>query len=142
MTSSQLNFRAKERRRACPSPFTHMDHSKIVQGPFLLTKDAARGVETWGWFEDGDERMHAQTRQYIPDGFLDQNNEQEAAWSKSDTRKSHYQRFASIPSQLRQNWCEEFGVTHLFEDPDVAAKVKQRLNSNEYRKLRTGGGKL
>lgn len=107
---------------------------------FVISEDVARGVTVFGWFE-GD-KMHYQGVQEVPDEFFKQTNEEDAAWSKNQKRTSHYQKFASIPQFLQQQWCEEFGVRTLHDDPDVFKKIMQRLNSNEFRKLRTGGGTL
>lgn len=109
---------------------------------FILSENAQRGVRVVGWFNVGDPRMHYRVEQEVPDSFFDENKEYDQNWSRNAKRATHYQRFASVPDVLRQNWCTEFGVNNLFEDDDVKKKVMQRLNSREFHKLRTGGGNL
>ena len=107
---------------------------------FIISEDAARGVTVFGWYE-GD-NLHYQGVQEVPDEFFQQTHELAADWSPNQKRRSHYQQFASIPAVLQQKWCEEFGVKTLHEDGDVFKKILQRLSSSEFRKLRTGGGRL
>ena len=119
-----------------------MDHKRIDGEPFILSEDKARGIRVVGWYEIGDNRLHYQTQQVIPDEFFQQTNEQDQSWSANEKRGHHMQKFASIPMQLRHQWFQEFGVSGLGQDPDVDKKILKRLNSNEFRKLRTGGGRL
>lgn len=113
-----------------------------IEREFILSESPERGVRTIGFFKRGDPRLHFRVEQEVPDGFFDENKEADQNWSPNAKRGTHYQRFASIPDILRQQWMEEFGVNSLFEDDDVKKKVMQRLNSREFYKLRTGGGNL
>lgn len=112
---------------------------------FIFKQDPGRGTTVWAWFTvdlAGTRYFNWETHQLVPDEFRMQNREQEAAWSPNDKRAGHYQKFASVPHQLLFNWCNEFGVSNIHEDEDVKRKIMQRLDSNEYRDLRTGGGRL
>jgi hypothetical protein len=124
-----------------PDP-TRMEHRRIQGEKFILKPADARGVTVWGWYEDGDDRLHYQVVQEVPDEFFQQTKEQDVAWSPNEKRKSHYQKFASIPMQVRQNWHDELGVKGFGQDPDADKEMLKRLNSTEFQKLRTGGGKL
>ena len=113
-----------------------------VEREFILREKDARGVRVIGWVCHGDPRIHYRVEQEIPEQFFTDVKENAANWSPNATRQTHYQRFAQIPDILRQNWCDEWGVSSLFADEDVTKKTMKRLNSNEFYKLRTGGGNL
>jgi hypothetical protein len=51
---------------------------------------------------------------------------------------------ASIPLEVINSWCKEWGITmhQLNADPDCKAKMMARLRDRSYLKLRTDSGRI
>jgi hypothetical protein len=79
--------------------------------------------------------------------YLDENQRQYNAASSwrpyaSTARKDQsLRKVASIPNIIAEQWMKE-GVNVFSNDPEQRRKVRQKLNSNEYKYLRTFPGRV
>lgn len=87
------------------------------------------------WF-DGDKLIHRTTQDVEP--ILDRNKAMQTAGDGySPTREMR--RVASIPVAVAYQWLQE-GVD--FRDENCADEIRRRLNSPEWRHLRTAPGRV
>lgn len=56
--------------------------------------------------------------------------------------KKDWWHVARVPNNVIHKWLAEEGIDFYSKDPWHVRKVKQKLNSNEYRYLRTSEGKV
>lgn len=65
-------------------------------------------------------------------------------WSVEGRSKSDklLRRAASVPFALITKWNNEEGIDYFSQDPDMQKRVKAKLNSREFSKLRTAEFKL
>ena len=111
-----------------------MDHEQW----FVISHDAERGIVTQGKFEGA--LLRVRYLQEIPDDFAGQNREIGAAQPNMiGNTQRHRKHVARVPDSVSNAWAEE--DRHL-EVEEKQEAVTRRLNSNEWRDLRTGGGKL
>jgi len=73
------------------------------------------------------------------DPILDANKE-DANHAANRSPSGDLWHVARIPIVVAEKWLNEHGVDVL--NPDHRAAVRRLLNSNEYRWLRTGGGRI
>ena len=119
----------------------------MVEGKeFIINDDRQRGVRVIGWFEPGDWRMHVRVEQEIPDELFTHNHELAENNTKHTRRRKSKILVARVPQLMKQQWLQEInlnsGLLTDDENPDVERLMKRKLNSNEFRKLRTGGGQI
>lgn len=113
---------------------------------FIINDDRVRGVRVIGWFEPGDYRLHCRVEQEVPNTLFDHNHELAEYNTKHTRRKRSKVLVARVPQLMKQQWLKEINVTGGVltdeENPDVERQMKRKLNSNEFSKLRTGGGQI
>jgi hypothetical protein len=113
---------------------------------FLLNDDRARGIRVIGWWEPGDPRLHVRVEQEIPDELFTHNHELAADNTKHDRRRKNKVLVARVPQLMKQQWLQEInlnaGLLTDEENPEVERLIKRKLNDIDYRKLRTGGGRV
>lgn len=63
-----------------------------------------------------------------------------AGWSTD--KDKFLRRAASVPWALIHKWKFEEGIDYFSQDPEMQKRVKQKLNSREFYKLRTADFKL
>lgn len=101
---------------------------------------SSAGIDHW-MVQDGNETRFAATQDVAP--MLEQ-NKTAALHNDGYTADRTMRRAASIPYMVMHKWLNEEGwwAMDADKDPDVARKLVQKLNSNEYAYLRTAGGRL
>jgi hypothetical protein len=63
--------------------------------------------------------------------------------NESQNSKSNFRRVANIPNMIIEQWMKEgINIFDMGHDPDVRKKVMQRLNSPDWKKLRTHNSRL
>jgi hypothetical protein len=116
------------------------EHENLVDHEqwFNLSYDEQSGMLVQGRFVD--EKMHVRYLQEIPDNFFDVNRHlgDEAKSLVGDTQ-DHRRLVARVPNAITNQWAEE---DRLLDDDEKAAKFKERMNSNEFHKLRVSRGAL
>lgn len=100
----------------------------------------ARRTDHYYW-DDMNKRMHVR-QEYDASKILENNKRQ--ANTNVDHRYGnemlHHE--AEIPVEIVYKWRKEYGVNVFSQDPWHKKKVKQLLNSPDWRYLRTTGRKL
>ena len=112
-----------------------------MEGVFQIGWDEVRQLMIVGKFDE-DGVMHTGYIQVIPDNFWDQNRHmgQEYGPLIGDTQR-HARQVARIPDAIGNQWAEE--DREVANDPDEKERrLKARLNSNEWSKLRVSEGKI
>lgn len=92
------------------------------------------------WRDEGDHKVVVSVQDATP--MLDRNRAM-ATHNDGYGPDRSLRRVASIPAIVRLKWLNEEGWDCFqIHDPDVARKLKQKLNSSEYLYLRTAPGSL
>ena len=103
---------------------------------YLLDTDPVN--RAWSTFElDGDKVI---IRRYWQSGDVDAILDANARARLDAPRAGEMQHVARIPDIVLYRWLTELGVDA--NDKNHQKKVNELLNSNEFSKLRTGGGRL
>ena len=74
--------------------------------------------------------------------YLDSNKQSMINLDVTQHRKGDLWHMASIPNVIINKWLIEDGIDVFSKDPDQQKKVKQKLNSPEWRYLRVAPGRL
>lgn len=101
---------------------------------------SSAGIDHW-MIQDGVNTHFQATQDVAP--ILEQ-NKQMAAHNDGYSPSREMRRVASIPYALGYKWLNEEGWWFMDagKDPDVARKLAEKLNSNEYLYLRTAEGRV
>lgn len=97
-------------------------------------KSAIPGITRY-WRDDGDGNATLATCQDVSD--ILEGNKAKAAHNDGYTKSRDMARIASIPLTIIYKWMTEEGWDPFSSDPDCQKKLAQKLDSNEYRYLRT-----
>lgn len=73
-------------------------------------------------------------------GILDANARERLDAPLASERKGDLRLVARLPDMVAYEWLQNLGVRSW--DPNHQKKVQELLNSNEFYKLRTGGGRI
>jgi hypothetical protein len=101
---------------------------------FLFT--SSRGID-WHMIQDGKDTRFAAT---APTDAIVERNKAMATHNDGYSADRTLRRVASIPYIVGLKWLNEEGW--WFEDPANAHKLAQKLNSSEWRHLRTAEGRV
>jgi hypothetical protein len=95
-------------------------------------------AKAWTTYEIDGDKVHFRRYWWVPDveAVLDANARERLAAPKPDPDIRHV---ARIPDIVQYQWLER-GINML--DRNDQKKINQMLSSNEYYKLRIGGGRL
>jgi hypothetical protein len=101
---------------------------------------SSAGIDHW-MVQEGNLTRFASTQDVAP--ILEQNKAM-ATHNDGYTPSRDIRRVASIPYIVMHKWLTEEGwwAMDAGHDPDVARKLAAKLNSEEYRYLRTADGQL
>lgn len=108
----------------------------------LLDYDPITGIKTWHEYDSVTKEMHIHTTytNSQTDAVLDNNkrlyNDDDKGWAPG----KEWRRAAEIPMSVVHDWLINEGIDVF--NPNDAAAVRRKLNSNEYLYLRTAPGKL
>ena len=105
----------------------------------LLDRDPYTGIST---YHDYDELTDETTIATVADvePILEENKVVQNTPGAFRGQTNEFWRVASIPNALIHKWLVEEGIDVF--DKDHWPAVRRKLNSNEYRHLRTGGGRV
>lgn len=106
----------------------------------LLDYDPFTGTYTYHDYDHATRKTYITTEQNV-EPLLNLNK----ANYNDDNRKGvkrDWWHVARIPNTIIHKWLVEDGIDFYSKDPAHVRKVKQKLNSNEYRYLRCSEGKV
>lgn len=90
-------------------------------------------------FHGGDDNVTIERVQDV-EGILQDNKE---AYDEDQRRNAFGRRVASIPNIVIEQWMKEgINIFNMGSDPDVRKKVFMKLNSPDWRHLRTHNSRL
>lgn len=103
----------------------------------LLSIDPVTRTKTFHAYDSVTKQNHIRY-EYDVEPILDLNtaelNASEAGW------KGDWHKVAEIPMGIIHKWAQEEGLN--FYDKNCWPAIKKKLNSNEFRKFRTKGGRI
>ncbi|MGE0652251.1 MAG: hypothetical protein AB7P12_10940 [Alphaproteobacteria bacterium] len=105
----------------------------------LLDHDPATGISEYHHYDAAADRTVIETVQDVAP-VLERNRALQNADDRGWTRSRDLRRAATIPDIIILKWRNEEGIDVF--DPDHWPAVKRKLNSSEYRWLRTAPGSL
>lgn len=109
-------------------------------GKDLLSYDPAAQIATYHHYDDSTKITSIERVQNI-EPILERNKALANTEHEKKGIKNSWWHAGIIPLTVIEEWLKE-GVDAFSEDPWHRKKVKQKLNSPDYRYLRTGRGKL
>jgi len=101
--------------------------------------DTDAGIHSFHDYDASNDVTHIQKVQDV-EPILERNKELAKTDHQKNGIRSGWWHAASIPNVIIEKWISEDGIN--FYNPDHWAAVKRKLNSPEWRYLRTGNGKL
>ena len=106
----------------------------------LLDYDPLTATYTYHDYDHNSKKTYITTEQNI-EPLLNLNK---AAYNDDNRRgvKQDWWHVARVPNSIIHKWMVEDGIDFYSKEPSHVKKVKQKLNSNEYRYLRTSEGKV
>ena len=106
----------------------------------VLDHDPLTGITTYHRYDHATQTTFIEREQDI-NYILDSNKElyNDESYKKDGIKKS-WMHAATIPAIVIEKWLIEDGIDVF--NPDHINKVKAKLNSNEYRYLRTASGRI
>ena len=106
----------------------------------LFSYDADTKTKTW--FVDGeDNKFHLYTEQDCHDIIeMNKAKQLDAGYAKRKSQEGDYWRVASIPNTIQLKWLNDDGIN--IYDKDHWPAVKKKLNSNEWKWLKTYDGSI
>ena len=106
----------------------------------LLDYDPLTATYTYHDYDHATDTTYITTEQNIQP-LLELNKKQYNLDNRQGVKEDWW-KVATIPNSIIHKWLNEDGVDFYSKDPWHVKKVKQKLNSNEYRYLRTSEGKV
>lgn len=103
-----------------------------------VDRDPVTGMETRWFYDSADRKIHVQRLQDVEEN-LNANQAEFNSYGDHRNFKGHLHKMASIPNAIYEKWLREDGFDALTGDDK---ELRRRLNSSEFRKLRTMPGKL
>lgn len=100
--------------------------------------DEVTGIETRYYYNSADNKIHVQRLQDVENNLNANKAEYNSVGDHGRFNKGHLHKMASIPMSLYEKWKKE-GFDALTGDDK---ELRRRLNSSDYRHLRTKPGRL
>ncbi len=105
-----------------------------------LDYDKFTGMTTWHDYDHAtkETKIHTTYNSAHVDAVLDENKARQNDGTNGYSKSREWKYIANIPMSVLHDWLINEGFDAF--DPNNTAKLKQKLNSNEYLYLRTSGG--